>query len=136
MQLFSPNLRRKAVSVWTIDNVQEPWYRGLALEMVRELRARGMSWREIGRSRQWQPAAAARLNPVALARLYGLTAAQSRVAYLIAKGLTSKAIARALDISPHTVRRHTERVMSKLGVSSRRAVANRLQPVRPDDRSF
>lgn len=53
----------------------------------------------------------------------GLTARQAEVALLIAEGLDNRAVAERLFISPHTARRHTERVLRKLGVGSRSAVA-------------
>jgi DNA-binding CsgD family transcriptional regulator len=48
-----------------------------------------------------------------------LTTREADVAWLLAEGLSSKEIGRALGISAHTARRHTERVFSKLGVSGR-----------------
>jgi DNA-binding CsgD family transcriptional regulator len=50
---------------------------------------------------------------------FGLTAAESRVALLLAEGLDNRAIALALEISWHTARRHTEKVIRKLGVPNR-----------------
>lgn len=52
-----------------------------------------------------------------------LTPRQAEVALLLAEGLTDKEIAQHLEISRHTARRHTERVLSKLGLSSRAGVA-------------
>jgi len=37
----------------------------------------------------------------------------------IAAGDSNKLIARALDISPHTVKRHVANILDKLGLSSR-----------------
>lgn len=62
-------------------------------------------------------------SPQSLKQRFGLTARESEVAMLIASGLSTKALAAELSISWHTVRRHTERVLKKLGVSSRTAVA-------------
>lgn len=56
----------------------------------------------------------------------GLTPRQAEVALLLAEGLTDKDIAEQLQISPHTARRHTEHVLSKLNLSSRAGVALRL----------
>jgi DNA-binding CsgD family transcriptional regulator len=53
----------------------------------------------------------------------GLTARETDVALLIASGKSNKAIAAALRLSSHTVKRHTERVLNKLGVKRRAAVA-------------
>ena len=47
-----------------------------------------------------------------------LTAQEKRVLGLIAEGETNKEIASALNISPATVKRHTENILSKLGVKN------------------
>lgn len=52
-----------------------------------------------------------------------LTPRERRVLDLIAKGLTNKAIARELSISPATVKAHVERVLAKLGVADRTQAA-------------
>jgi len=57
-----------------------------------------------------------------LARRFGLSPREAQVAILLAERKSNLEIARALGISPHTSKRHTERVLGKLGVSSRRAV--------------
>jgi len=57
---------------------------------------------------------------------YGLSTQEIRVARLIARGLRNDAVARRLRISPHTARRHTERVLDKLGIASRAQVAERI----------
>ncbi len=49
----------------------------------------------------------------------GLTAREQQVASLLIEGACSKEIGGALQISVHTVRRHTERIFEKLGVRSR-----------------
>lgn len=61
-----------------------------------------------------------------LAREFGLTRSESRVAELISRGASNARIASTLCISPHTARRHTERVLAKLGVTSRAAVAEKV----------
>lgn len=53
----------------------------------------------------------------------GLTARESEVLALLARGLPNKGIARELGISPKTVGNHVERVYSKLGVSNRAGAA-------------
>ena len=53
---------------------------------------------------------------------FGLTERESQVAEFLARRKTNKEIARALSVTAHTARRHTERVLLKLGVSSRRDV--------------
>ena len=62
--------------------------------------------------------------PLRLREQFGLTAREAEVALLLAEGRADKEIAEALFISPHTARRHTERVLHKMGVSSRAAVAH------------
>jgi DNA-binding CsgD family transcriptional regulator len=53
----------------------------------------------------------------------GLTAREHEILALVAKGLTDADIATRLFLSPHTVHRHLANVRSKLGLSSRAAVA-------------
>lgn len=65
-------------------------------------------------------------TPEAIADKLGLTRRQAEVARLIALGRTSAEIAGRLDISVHTVRRHTEAILSRLELSSRAAVALRI----------
>jgi DNA-binding CsgD family transcriptional regulator len=48
-----------------------------------------------------------------------LTPAELRVARLVVQGLTNRAVARHLTISPHTVDTHLRRVFGKLAVRSR-----------------
>jgi DNA-binding CsgD family transcriptional regulator len=58
---------------------------------------------------------------------YGLTRKEARVAQLLAAQKSNQDIARELFISPHTARHHTQSVLGKMGVRSRREVALRLQ---------
>jgi LuxR family transcriptional regulator, maltose regulon positive regulatory protein len=63
----------------------------------------------------------------------GLTAREAEVLELIAAGDSNKLIARALDISPHTVKRHVANVLDKLGLQSRGQAAawhRQVQPAR------
>lgn len=53
----------------------------------------------------------------------GLTPREATVALLIADGLSTPRIAAALGVSLHTVRRHSERIFRKLGVTTRAAVS-------------
>jgi len=62
-----------------------------------------------------------------VAERFALSKRELDVARLLADGARNDAIATALGISPHTVRRHTERVLAKLGVSNRAAAAARLR---------
>ncbi|MFL5575523.1 MAG: response regulator transcription factor, partial [Gemmatimonadaceae bacterium] len=55
----------------------------------------------------------------ALGARYGLTEREADVTQLLSAGRSTADIAQALGISPFTARRHTERVIDKLGVRSR-----------------
>jgi DNA-binding NarL/FixJ family response regulator len=59
-------------------------------------------------------------DPDAIERL---TVREREVLDLVAEGLTNKAIARQLEISPSTVKAHVERVIAKLGVADRTQAA-------------
>lgn len=48
-----------------------------------------------------------------------LTPAELRVARLVALGLSNRAVARELVVSPHTVDSHLRHAFAKLGVASR-----------------
>ena len=61
-----------------------------------------------------------------LSSRYRLTHREIDVARLIARGLTNLELSAELGISRHTVKRHTERVLHKLGVRSRAAAAAHL----------
>ena len=61
-------------------------------------------------------------KPEDIRAAFDLTRRQSEVAALLAQRYTNAEIAEAFCISPHTVRRHTEAVLSKLGVDDRRLV--------------
>ena len=66
----------------------------------------------------------------------GLTQRQASVAVLLTRRATNREIAAQLGLSAHTVRHHVEQVFLKLGVTSRREVADRLQGrARPRTRS-
>jgi DNA-binding CsgD family transcriptional regulator len=67
--------------------------------------------------------------PLTLSR-FGLTRREAQIARLLARRATNREIADQLDVSPHTVRHHVERIFAKLGVHSRRSVAEQL--VRPE----
>ncbi len=59
-------------------------------------------------------------NPAAVASL-GLTPREVEVLGLLAAGQANKEIARALGVSPNTVKTHLARLYEKLGVTSRTA---------------
>jgi DNA-binding NarL/FixJ family response regulator len=64
-------------------------------------------------------AAAARIQQVPRHSPYGLTSREREVLTLLAYGLSQKAIARELFISPQTVATHIQRILAKLDVHSR-----------------
>jgi len=95
-----------------------------SLEEMRQLRVRLLE----------QRAAAARAaglkgpsRTATLQSTYGFTAREIQVAMLVAEGRSNIAIAAALQISPHTARHHTQRVLAKLGVHSRSAAGALLR---------
>ena len=56
---------------------------------------------------------------------YRLTVVESRVAALLAERMSNREIANILGVTEHTARRHTERVLRKLGVTRRNAAGRR-----------
>jgi DNA-binding NarL/FixJ family response regulator len=74
------------------------------------------------RSQPLSPSALPRtgaLDAEALEKRFRLTPREIEVATLLARGRSNQAIARELNISTHTARHHTQRILSKLGVHSR-----------------
>jgi two-component system, NarL family, nitrate/nitrite response regulator NarL len=61
-----------------------------------------------------------------------LTPREQKVISLIGEGLSNKAIARMLDISPHTVKSHVRNVMDKLALHSRLQIAAYLRRTETD----
>jgi DNA-binding CsgD family transcriptional regulator len=61
---------------------------------------------------------------VGLCARFGLTRREEQVAMLLLARRSNAEIAGALSLSEHTVRHHTERVLQKLGVNSRTALAD------------
>jgi DNA-binding CsgD family transcriptional regulator len=57
---------------------------------------------------------------------FGLRGREPQVALLAAEGLSNSAIAERLRLSAHTVRHYVERVLDRLGLHSRKALALRL----------
>jgi DNA-binding CsgD family transcriptional regulator len=79
------------------------------------------------------PVALTTRSPDAIALLQPLTPRQRDVAVLIASGHSNAEVARQLQVSPFTARRHTEQVLARLGVHSRLQAAALLAPLlRPD----
>jgi DNA-binding CsgD family transcriptional regulator len=58
---------------------------------------------------------------------FRLTLKEERVAHMLAARKTNEEIAAELCVSPHTARHHTERVLIKLGIRSRKDVVAVLQ---------
>jgi LuxR family maltose regulon positive regulatory protein len=54
----------------------------------------------------------------------GLSDRELEVVALLADGQSNKLIARALDLSPHTVKRHVARILDRLDVASRMQAAS------------
>jgi two-component system, NarL family, nitrate/nitrite response regulator NarL len=67
-----------------------------------------------------------------IAEATDLTARERKVVSLIGDGLSNKAIARQLDISPHTVKSHVRNVMDKLALHSRLQIASYLHKTSED----
>ena len=57
----------------------------------------------------------------------GLTRAEIRIARLVMRGRTNRAIAHALSVSVHTVRHHVQHILGKLGVRSRTQLMETLR---------
>ncbi|CAM5451068.1 hypothetical protein SALBM135S_01895 [Streptomyces alboniger] len=63
----------------------------------------------------------------ATARHPALSAQESRIAELVAQGLTNRQVAERLDLSPRTVGAHLYRIFPKLGITTRAGVARALE---------
>jgi DNA-binding CsgD family transcriptional regulator len=61
-----------------------------------------------------------------IAHRFRLTPRETEVARLLARRCSNKEIAKELGLSPNTVWRHTDSVLAKLGVSTRRHVMDKL----------
>jgi DNA-binding CsgD family transcriptional regulator len=61
----------------------------------------------------------------------GLTAAEQRVAELVAEGRTNRQVAEALFLGERTVASHLTHIYAKLGIRSRTELARRLRPAEP-----
>jgi predicted ATPase/DNA-binding CsgD family transcriptional regulator len=88
--------------------------------------------RDVSPASEHQPAGAVppeqagpggRDGPAALVPVSVLTAREQEIALLIARGLSNRAIAEELVISPATAARHVANILGKLGVNSRAQVA-------------
>ena len=76
-------------------------------------------WAAGARPRPRAAAAAADGSAEVSGSVERLTARELEVVALIARGASNKVIARELDLSPHTVKRHVANTLAKLGVTSR-----------------
>jgi DNA-binding CsgD family transcriptional regulator len=76
----------------------------------------------------WAQTARAELGRIGgRTRAEGLTAAEQRVAALVAEGRTNREVAAALFLAERTVASHLSRIYAKLGVRSRTELARKLQ---------
>ena len=73
-----------------------------------------------------------RLDVERLVSDYHLTKRELQTATLLLRRLSAREIASALGVSVNTARRHTEHVLSKLGVHSKRDAAARLNGARTE----
>jgi len=87
-------------------------------QQIREQRNRPTSGRHDG----FAPARQAYLQ-----MQFGITSRETQVAMLLAQGRSNMAIAKALGISAHTARHHTQRVLGKLKVHSRAEAGAKLR---------
>ncbi len=69
-----------------------------------------------------QPLSKARRTPTRAFGWDSLTRSELRVARLVAEGLTNRAVARQLGISPHTVDTHLRHAFTKLDIGCRVAL--------------
>ncbi|MGQ3054527.1 MAG: response regulator transcription factor, partial [Roseateles sp.] len=78
---------------------------------------------DVARLRGWaegvRPATVAGVESIAAPLDERLSQREAEVIAQIAAGASNKHIARALDLSPHTVKRHVANILDKLGLNSR-----------------
>src|SRR6185437_16680247 len=94
---------------WTSWNPRSPSYT--------KLRVRSVSHSTL--AERVQRSASEYLSGDQLQREFRLTRAEANVALLLAQRRRNREIAQELGVSEHTARRHTEKVMGKLGVHRR-----------------
>ncbi len=84
-----------------------------------------LQWTELAMLRGWAQRYGGPMAPAESAAAGGpLSARELDVLGRIAAGESNKLIARALDLSPHTVKRHVANILEKLEISSRRQAAD------------
>lgn len=69
----------------------------------------------------------AALSDVTLQQKFALSEREIEVSRCLARGLSTKEIAQTCGMSPHTARRHTEKIFVKLGVRNRSQIGPRLR---------
>ncbi|VTU31485.1 Serine/threonine-protein kinase PknK [Variovorax sp. PBS-H4] len=79
-------------------------------------------WRET--ARQFKAGAQEELAVAATGRDAGLTGRELEVLALLTQGQSNKLIARSLDLSPHTIKRHVASILDRLDMASRMQAAN------------
>jgi DNA-binding CsgD family transcriptional regulator len=70
-----------------------------------------------------------RLKAQELTALYGLTATESRVALLLAKGLRPAQVCQIEHISPNTLKTHRKRIFAKMGIETQAQLSRVLNAV-------
>jgi DNA-binding CsgD family transcriptional regulator len=101
-------------------DAREPLRRGL------DLAVRCGAAPLVERARQELLASGARPRRDAIAGRDALTPSEARIARLAAEGMTNREIAGSLFLSPKTVEMHLGRVYRKLGIDSRRMLADHM----------
>ncbi len=98
-----------------------------------DIAVEGGATRLAARARSELESSGARLRRERITGRDALTPSELRVARLAAEGRTNNEIAQALFVTPKTIDTHLSHVYSKLGISSRRAVAAALEEsIAPD----
>jgi DNA-binding NarL/FixJ family response regulator len=109
-QALSESRRQLMAALGTFERIgAAPWARRAASE----LRATGQTRSRIGVS---------------------LTPQEREIAMLAAGGLTNKEVGQRLFLSPRTVSGHLHRIFPKLGITSRAALRDALNALRPEDK--
>jgi len=96
-----------------------PWGSWLAPAARAELKAVAALAEQAASGPSAMPAAAPGVGAAPADEDGLLSAREAEVLALIASGQSNKHIARALDLSPHTVKRHVANILDKLAVGSR-----------------